>query len=96
MAQIYISSTFQDLAECREEVYRSLRQLQHDVVGMEDYVAEGSHPLAKCLQDVQACDVYVGLFAFRYGYVPDEPANPTSGRSPSVNTARHGKRARNA
>ena len=76
MAKIYISSTFQDLKECRDEVYRSLRQLQHDVVGMEDYVAEGSRPLAKCLQDVESCELYVGLFAFRYGYVPDEPMNP--------------------
>lgn len=84
MARIYLSSTFQDLKDHREEVARSLRQLRHEVVGMEDYVADGSRPLAKCLRDIAGdpaqnlppCDLYVGIFAKRYGYVPDEPANP--------------------
>ena len=52
MARIYLSSTFQDLKDHREEVARSLRQLRHEVVGMEEYVADGSRPLAKCLRDI--------------------------------------------
>jgi tetratricopeptide (TPR) repeat protein len=39
---------------------------------MEDYVASDQRPLAKCLADVASCDLYVGVFAHRYGYVPDE------------------------
>ena len=70
MARIYLSSTFQDLKDHREEVARSLRQLRHEVVGMEEYVADGSRPLAKCLRDIAgdpaqnlpACDLYVGIF----------------------------------
>ena len=84
MARIYLSSTFQDLKDHREEVARSLRQLRHEVVGMEEYVADGSRPLAKCLRDIAGepaqnlppCDLYVGIFAKRYGYVPNEAANP--------------------
>jgi hypothetical protein len=39
---------------------------------MEDYVAADVRPVDKCLADVRSCDVYVGLFAWRYGYVvPD-------------------------
>ena len=84
MARIYLSSTFQDLKDHREEVAKGLRRLRHEVIGMEDYVADGSRPLAKCLRDITGdpaqnlppCDLYVGLFAKRYGYVPDEPANP--------------------
>ena len=72
MARIYISSTYGDLKEHREKVYRVLRQLGHDAVAMEDYVAADQRPLAKCLADVAACDVYVGVFAHRYGYVPVE------------------------
>ena len=30
-----------------------------------------SGPLGKCLEDVAASDLYVGVFAHRYGYVPD-------------------------
>ena len=72
MARIYISSTYGDLKDYREKAYRVLRRLGHDVVAMEDYVATDQRPLAKCLADVAACDVYVGVFAHRYGYVPEE------------------------
>ncbi len=70
MAQIYISSTFEDLKDYRDAVYKALRKLRHDVVAMEDYVATDKRPLDKCLTDVESCDVYVGIFAWRYGYVP--------------------------
>ncbi len=75
MATIYMSSTYADLRECRERVYRTLRSMRHDVRGMEDYVAADQRPLERCLQDVGACDLYVGIFAWRYGYVP-EVGNP--------------------
>lgn len=77
MAKIYLSSTFRDLAAHREAVYRTLRQMRHDVVSMEDYSAASKPPLDKCLQDVAGCDVYVGIFAWRYGYQPQ-------GRSESI------------
>jgi len=70
MSKIYLSSTFEDLKPYREAVYRVLRQLRHDVVSMEDYVASSQRPLDKCLADVAACQAYVGLFAWRRGFVP--------------------------
>ena len=30
----------------------------------------GQRPVDKCLADVAQCDLYVGLFARRYGYIP--------------------------
>ena len=75
MTKIYLSSTYEDLKDCREAVGRALRRLDHHVVGMEDYVAADDRPLAKCLKDVAACEVYMGIFAWRYGYVPVE-GNP--------------------
>jgi len=68
--KIYISSTYEDLKDHREAVYKTLRQLGHDVIAMEDYVASDARPLEKCLADVSKCDVYIGLFAWRYGYIP--------------------------
>jgi hypothetical protein len=44
--------------------------MRHDVIAMEDYVSADQRPLDKCLADVAACDVYIGIFAWRYGYVP--------------------------
>jgi hypothetical protein len=68
--KIYISSTFADLEQHREKVYRALRALRHDVIAMEDYVAADKRPLEQCLEDVRGADIYVGIFAWRYGYVP--------------------------
>ena len=70
MARIYISSTYSDLIECRKAVYDALRTMGHDVVAMEHYVATDQRPLNKCLADVASCDLYLGIFAWRYGYVP--------------------------
>ena len=69
MARIYISSTYEDL-EYREAVYRALRKMGHDVISMEYYVAQGQRPLQKCLEDVASCDIYIGIFAWKYGYIP--------------------------
>jgi hypothetical protein len=72
MPRIYLSSTFVDLQAHREAVYRQLRRMQHDVIAMEDYVARDDRPLAQCLADVARSDLYVGLFAWRYGFIPKQ------------------------
>jgi Domain of unknown function (DUF4062)/NACHT domain len=70
MVRVYVSPTFEDLRECRDKVRLVLQQLRHIDVAMETYVAEPERPLEKCLDDVAASDLYVGIFAWRYGYVP--------------------------
>jgi hypothetical protein len=87
--RIYVSSTYGDLKEHREKVDRALRRLDHDVVAMENYVAADQRPLAKCLEDVAGCDLYVGIFAHRYGYIPDHD-NP-DGRSITELEYRHAR-----
>ena len=72
MAKVYISSTYQDRKLCRDAAYRILRMLRHDVISMEDYVATDAYPLRKCLDDVAASDIYVGLVGWRYGYKPNQ------------------------
>jgi hypothetical protein len=44
MARIYVSSTFKDLKECRDQVIHLLRRMRHEVVAMEDYTAEEQWP----------------------------------------------------
>ena len=70
MAKICISSTFLDLQEHREQVRIALRSVGHEDVAMEYYTAGEKPPLDKCLKDVAACDIYVGIFAWRYGCIP--------------------------
>lgn len=68
--KVYVSSTYRDLQAHRAAVDQVLRKMGHDVIGMEQYAAEGNRPVARCLRDVELADVYVLLLGWRYGYVP--------------------------
>jgi hypothetical protein len=73
--KVYLSGTYKDLVEHRKAAYQQLRMMRHDVIGMEDYVASDQRPTDKCLADVAESDVYLGIFAWRYGFVPSR-GNP--------------------
>lgn len=70
MSAIYVSSTFTDLRAHRTALSLAIRRLGHLDVAMEYYLAEDARPLDRCLRDVGGCDLYVGLFARRYGFCP--------------------------
>lgn len=71
----YLSSTYQDLRPHREAVYRVLAKMRFRVTAMEDYVARDDRMVGQVVKDVAACDIYVGIFAWRYGYIPPD-GNP--------------------
>jgi hypothetical protein len=79
--RIYLSSTFSDLAPHRAAVDLALRRMGHDVIGMEQYVAESMKPLDRCRADVRSAELYIVIAAWRYGHVPDDPAG---GKGPSI------------
>ncbi len=68
--RIYLSSTSVDLKHYRESALAALRRMGHEAAAMEDYGAEDQFPADKCVADVQASELYVGVFAWRYGFVP--------------------------
>jgi len=68
--RVYLSSTYEDLKGYREAVFAGLAKAGLDVVRMEDYAAADERPLDLCLRDVAQSDIYVGLYAWRYGYIP--------------------------
>ena len=72
--RIYVSSTSEDLKEFREAAIAAIWRLGHFPAAMEGYVAESIVPAEKCLRDVASSDLYIGIFAHRYGYVPDGSA----------------------
>jgi Domain of unknown function (DUF4062) len=78
--RIFVSSSFEDLREHRAAVIRVLRQLGHELLAMEDLTAASAAPLAKVLDMVDRSEAYVGLFAWRYGYVPGANADPVTGQ----------------
>ncbi|MDH2427620.1 HEAT repeat domain-containing protein [Sphaerisporangium sp. TRM90804] len=71
MKKAYVSATYRDLVQERAAVRQALEGMRVHGVAMEAYVADTRPPLEKCLRDVRECDLYIGVFAFRYGYVPD-------------------------
>jgi Domain of unknown function (DUF4062) len=68
--RIFVSSSFEDLRDHRAAVIRVLRQLGHEILAMEDLTAASAAPLSKVLDIVDRSEAYVGVFAWRYGYVP--------------------------
>jgi hypothetical protein len=70
MAKVYVSSTYLDLQDYRRQVSLVLRKMGYEDVAMEYYTAEDKRPVDKCLSDVAACDLYIGIFAWRYGWIP--------------------------
>lgn len=74
--RIFVSSSFEDLREHRAAAIRVLRQLGHEVLAMEDMIAGSAAPLTKVLEMVDRSEAYVGVFAWRYGYMPSSVDNP--------------------
>lgn len=68
--KIYLSSTYLDLKHYRAKVARALRKAGYETVMMEEYVARDKRVEFACQGDVVNCDVYVGIFAWRYGHIP--------------------------
>ena len=92
MTTIYLSSTYEDLKEHRRVVFDALRKSGYQVNAMEDYVATDKRPVDKCLKDVTEADIYVGIFAFRYGYVPPADHSNPKGLSITELEFRHAER----
>ena len=68
---VYVSSTSKDLEEHRQATIKAIMDLGHHPVAMENYGAVASLPVDRCLADVRACEVYVLLVAWRYGFIPE-------------------------
>jgi len=72
VANVYVSSTFEDLKEERACVREALVDLGHSVTSMESYGSSEERALKSCVADVQKCDLYVCIVGWRYGFVPPE------------------------
>jgi Domain of unknown function (DUF4062) len=73
---VYLSSTYLDLQRHRKSLAIALRKAQYQVTMMEEYAARDEMVEFACQGDVAECDAYVGVFAWRYGYVPKGKGNP--------------------
>lgn len=67
----FLSSTFIDLIDHRQSAAEAMKRLGQHVGRMEVFGARPEEPMAASLNEIDACDVFVGVYAHRYGYIPD-------------------------
>lgn len=65
--QVFISSTFSDLAEERRAVYQALLELDFVPAGMELFAATDEEQLAFIKKVIDDCDYYLVIVGNRYG-----------------------------
>ena len=69
--KIFLSSTYVDLIEYRRAAAEALERLRQQVRRMESFGARPVEPSDACLSEIEDCDLFVGIYAHRYGYIPD-------------------------
>lgn len=68
--KIFLSSTYQDLIAHRNAAREALERLGQQADRMEVFGARPQEPMTACLEEIDQCDLFVGIYAHRYGYVP--------------------------
>lgn len=68
--KVFLSSTYIDLTEYRNKATQAIERLNHQVRRMEVFGARSTEPQIASLGEVDACDIFVGIYAHRYGYKP--------------------------
>lgn len=68
--KVFISSTYKDLVDHRAKVAEAVERLGQQGVRMEVFGARPSEATEASLDEVDVSEVFVGIYAHRYGYVP--------------------------
>ena len=68
---VFISSTAIDLPEHREQATEACLRMGYFPDGMEHWPAQDADAETVCLEKVDAAKLFIGIYAFRYGWVPD-------------------------
>jgi len=66
---VFISSTSIGLPEHRQQVTEACRRMGYNPVGMETWPAQDADAETVCLREVDRSDLFIGIYAFRYGWV---------------------------
>ncbi len=69
--KVFLSSTYNDLIEHRKAAHDALEQLGLHVIWMEAFGARPVESTKACLDEVEESELFVGIYAHRYGYIPD-------------------------
>jgi hypothetical protein len=67
--KVFLSSTYIDLIEHRKAAHDALEQLGLHIIWMEAFGARPEDSTKACLKEVEESDLFVGIYAHRYGYI---------------------------
>ena len=68
--KVFLSSTYVDLREHRRQAAEALERLGQQAGRMEVFGARPEEPQEACFREIDTCDIFVGIYAHRYGYIP--------------------------
>lgn len=67
--RIFLSSTKEDFEQARKDIIKFLGVLRSDLIAMEVFGSDESKPVDYCLKQVRKCNIFIGIYAERYGFV---------------------------
>ncbi len=68
--KVFISSTYEDLKEYRERAIEVVNRYDCQPVAMEFFMSQPQDAETVCDKEVQECDIFIGIYAHRYGFMP--------------------------
>ncbi len=74
--RVYISYTTKDLASCKDVVEKALDKINVLATITPSGTARDISTVDACYRDIQACDIFIGLVGYRYGWIPEHTSNP--------------------
>jgi CheY-like chemotaxis protein len=69
--KIFLSSTYEDLVDHRAKAAQAVERLGQHGIRMEVFGARPGEATATCLAEIDSSDAFVGIYAHRYGYIPE-------------------------
>lgn len=75
---VFISSTSRDLKKYRDKVKDTVLNAGAFPIAMEEFDATERNALQKCYDEVCKAEIFVGIYAHRYGFAPGEDMNFTT------------------
>lgn len=75
---IFLSSTSKDLEHYRDQLADTIVQLGMYPITMQAFTPTGDNPVQMSYNYLQEADVFVGIYANRYGYIPDSDVSYTT------------------
>ncbi|UCE07905.1 MAG: DUF4062 domain-containing protein, partial [bacterium] len=68
--KIFISSTSNDLKDYRQKAIEIIERYRCQPLAMEYFDSLPNDPQEVCNQEVKECDIFIGIYAHRYGFIP--------------------------